>query len=109
MAHHLSIKGKSNTLRHHLNKNKLQPEDCKFKLVACGPIQEEIKGEHQHNRDIVAAMECARAKDMKTAGYAVMNDVRCNATLDAKRYEDVRAAFAHWFPLLVERDPSAIC
>jgi len=38
------------------------------------------------------------ARDLKAAGYDVMNEVRWNAPLDEKLYEPVRAAFAAEFP-----------
>lgn len=49
----------------------IQPEQCRFRLVAHGPILEESdqSGEHLARRDHVAALEKALAKSLAAAGY----------------------------------------
>ena len=49
---------------------------------------------------IAGAMEKALAEDLVTAGYAVMNIVRCNFELDQEIWKPVRQAFAEHFPAL---------
>jgi hypothetical protein len=52
---------------------------------------------HKPLRDRVGAAEKKLAEDLGDAGYEVMNDVRCNASLDEDVYKRVHAAFAARF------------
>lgn len=112
MAQHLGFAVNSNMLRRHLALRDVEPEDCAFRLVALGPLEEEsiAEGRHEHDgrRDLVAAMERALAETMVAAGCLVMNTVPSRKTLDAARFADVRAAFASAFPVLAAADETAM-
>jgi hypothetical protein len=79
MGAHLGFNRHSNVLRHRLEKLKIQPESCAFKLIAYGPAAREAatRDEYMLNRDHVAAMECALAKAMTEAGYRMIDSVIC--------------------------------
>lgn len=104
MAQHLGFAENSNMLRRHLVRHDAQPEHCSFRLVAHGPIEAEstttTRFEHDERRNRVTAMEKALAEAMCSAGYIVMNQVKCRSFLDTERFETVLAAFAVSFPRL---------
>lgn len=104
MSQHLGFAKNSNMLRRHLLKFNTEPERCQFRLVALGPIETESKAdsrhEHDKRRDEVAAMEMALANLLVAGGCQVMNQVVSRKPLNAARFADVRAAFAHAFPML---------
>ena len=94
----------SNMLRKYLTMHDVVPEHCEFRLVAVGPVEEEVAGatreEHVARRDIVAAMEKELAEGIKRAGYQVMNEVKSKMILNAVKFEAIYAAFAAAFPEL---------
>jgi hypothetical protein len=96
MGQHLGFAKNSNMLRKYLGTRDVEPNDCKFRLVAHGPILDEAEDleTHRERRDRVAGVEKALAEAMKVAGYDVMNIVLCRKTLDEPMFADVRAAFA---------------
>ncbi len=102
MGQHLGFAENSSMLRRHLRDHRVEPGACAFRLVAHGPIIEEAAdmATHRERRDVVAAMEKALAEAMAAAGYDVMNTVSCRKTLDSRRFESVRRAFAVEFPKL---------
>lgn len=91
-------------LRRHLVDRGVEPEACRFRLVAVRPIHKEVRSpgraEHDQRRDVVAAMEKALAEALAWAGCRVMNRTASRKSLDAARFAQVRAAFAHAFPHL---------
>lgn len=100
MGQHLGFAKNSNMLRRHLQDHGEEPEHCKFRLVAHGPIIDETQDAETHwqRRDIMAACEKALAEAMCAAGYKVMNTVKSRAHLDRERFEEIRNAFAAEFP-----------
>jgi len=110
MGQHLGFAKASNTLRKKLDGCNLKPEDCSFRLIAHGPVMDEIpeadKGtsrgrtEHQRRRDIVAGLEKKLADSMTEAHYCVMNQVDSHKPLDEKLWLQVKEAFAIDFPKL---------
>jgi hypothetical protein len=96
MGQHLGFAKNSNMLRTHLGRYGVDPGQCRFRLVAHGPILPEVVGTeaHRKNRDVVAAMEKQLAEDLCAAGYTVMNNVASFKPLDRDGYAKVRAAFA---------------
>ncbi len=104
MSAHLGFNAKSNVLRKRLGgePHSLDLDQCKFQLVAYGPIlMEEQTGElHNKSRDIVAALEKALADAMSESGYKVINEVRCLKPLDSMLFQDVRNHFAQHFSRL---------
>lgn len=112
MGQHLGQISNQNALRSHLVCKGIDPESCgDFHLVAHGPIFPEIDKSsgleraelmklHVPPRNLTGAMEKALAEDLVTAGYAVMNVVRCNFELDEEIWKPVRQAFAEHFPAL---------
>jgi hypothetical protein len=104
MGQHLGFAPNSSMLRRHLRKQGVEPEACTFRLVALGPLEAEAVGtgrnEHDERRDVVAGMEKALAEALVSEGCQFMNRVMCRKPLDARRFEEVRAAFARAFPRL---------
>ena len=103
LSQHLGTNAKSNALRRHLLRNGIAPEDChSFLLVPYGPIfaEGQTAGEHVRARNIVAALEKALADAMTSAGYRVLNEVKCQESVDAELLDTVLAAFAAHFPAL---------
>lgn len=105
MSQHLGFNKRSNVLRKYLTMREVLSEECQFRLVSLGPIEEESndtdRAEHDRRRDAVAAMESALALAMKEAGYFVMNDITSRKNLDMERFRDVVRQFACAFPLLL--------
>ncbi len=104
MGQHLGFAATSNMLRKHLDKHRIDPETCTFRLVALGPVEEEStsdgRAEHDERRDLVGAMEKALADLMFEAGYLVINSVNCRKALNHERFAAVREAFAREFSKL---------
>jgi hypothetical protein len=102
MGQHLGFARTSNMLRTHLVRHGYEPERCRFRLVAYGPLLAEAKGRdmanHLRRRNIVGALEKALAEDLGASGYWVVNTVRCSWDLDKRLYSRVRAAFRQHFP-----------
>jgi hypothetical protein len=96
-------------VRNNLERRGIDPAQCQFRMVGHGPIFDEAPNKnfeaHKPIRDKVGAIEKKLAEDLKTAGYDVMNEVRCKAPLDQELYEPVRAAFAAEFPGLPGPNP----
>jgi choline dehydrogenase-like flavoprotein len=103
MGQHLGFNKRGNMLRRRLTALGVDLEGCTFRLVAYGPILEEVPGrdEHRKIRDHIAAMEKALAEAMTTAGYEVINKVNCHTNLDTKAFALVRTAFAGYFEQLI--------
>ena len=102
MGQHLGFNKKNNVLRHHLEAVGIVPEQCKFHLVAHGPILPEAVSpdEHARSRDIIAALEKALADNFGEAGYCVLNQVHGLKPLDRDLFGGVQSAFAEHFPRL---------
>lgn len=103
MGQHLGTAATTSMLRKHLVKYGVTHGDCTYRLVAHGPVLAEapdMEG-HRERRDVVAALEKALAEAMASAGYVVMNTVKCRKPLDEGMFEEVRAAFEAEFPGLV--------
>ena len=104
MGQHLGFAANSSMLRRHLVAHSIRPEQCRFRLVALGPLEAESiaegRVEHDARRDVLAAMEKALAETLKGAGCLVMNTVKSRKDLDAARFAEVRGAFAQAFPAL---------
>ena len=99
MGQHLDAKNLGNALRRHLRHQDIEPEDCDhFELIAYGPMfpEETTWTEHIPPRDIMAALE-KKLADSLEANHTVMNKVYAKKKLDAKRWEQVREAFAEHF------------
>lgn len=101
MGQHLGNNEKQNALRRQLLKVGVEPEDCvSFELISHGPLIPEKNSfeAHKRPRDIVAALEKRLRDSLSEAGYQVLNTVHCRKELDKKRWRDVHAAFAKYFP-----------
>jgi len=100
---HLGSNKNSNTLRQLLEGKGVRLESCReLNLVSYGPIYEEAadKQTHQDRRDKVAALEKALCDAMTAAGYGVLNEVKCQKTIDPEKWNEVRRAFIRRFPRL---------
>lgn len=103
MGQHLGFFRNSNMLWTHLKGRTVDPEKCKYRLVAHGPVLKEARSlkEHRKRRDVMAALEKALAEEMESVGYDVMNEVHCRKELDGRIFARVRKAFGAEFPKLV--------
>jgi hypothetical protein len=104
LGQNLGTLATSSMVRNNLEKRGIDPTQCQFEMIGYGPIFDEVPNKdmeaHKAIRDKAGAAEKKLAEDLKTAGYDVMNDVRCSAPLDEEVYEPVRAAFAAKFAAL---------
>lgn len=104
MSQHLGFSKNSNMLRRHLIQYGVEPEVCRFHLIALGPLEQEStaesRDEHDERRDMTAALEKALAEALLAAGCNLMNRVVSRKPLDPVRFEQVRNAFATAFPQL---------
>ncbi|MBI2982182.1 MAG: hypothetical protein HYY44_07840 [Deltaproteobacteria bacterium] len=96
MSQHLGFTKKSNTLRKHLESQRVNPQRCKFLLIAYGPVlrEESRQQNHYKSRDKIAACEKALAKAMRDRGYEVINEVRSLKPLDKRLFSKVKRNFA---------------
>ena len=76
MSAHFSKNPKGNALLRNLRDKKIDPEKCKFKLHAYGPIFTEQKAFDKHKpfRDKAASIEVFVAKKLKERGYEVIGN-----------------------------------
>jgi hypothetical protein len=104
MGQHLGFAKTSMMLRKHLDARGVDPKVCEFRLIAHGPVLPEAEDKsmdlHRSRRDVVAAMERALCKELKEAGYDVLNTVASRKALDVEMYAMVREAFAKHFSKL---------
>lgn len=102
MGQHLGYADTSCMLRKHLKKRTIEPNQCHLRLIAQGPMHEEVAEQYEHyrRRDHVAAMERELADAMVKVGYDVLNTVRSKATLDRAAFAIVLEAFAEHLPKL---------
>jgi hypothetical protein len=99
MGQHLGSIKASNMLRTHLGKREMAPEDCVFRFVAHGPILTEAADWDGHvpRRDAVGGLEQKLERELRQAGWDVVNTVNGSFELDAELWEEVRPAFAERF------------
>lgn len=104
LGQHLGTAATTSQMRKHLEKKGLEPEACRYRFVAFGPVFAEgptkDRESHYPLRDKVAAMEKGLANRLEAAGYLVLNDVRSRKALDEDAFRPVVAAFAEHFPKL---------
>ena len=68
------------------------------RLSSAGQSREELMSSHKPYRDIVGAMEKALAEELAGTGYHVLKKVSSKHPRDPAIWEDVRTAFAAYFP-----------
>jgi hypothetical protein len=104
MGQHLGFARNSNMLRSWLVSRNILPEDCSFRLVAHGPVLAESKEMHEYRRrrDLVASIEQALEREMRRAGYDVLNEVKCRMPLSQELFKTVLTAFSVEFPRLTQ-------
>lgn len=101
MGQHLGHNEKQNPLRKCLTGRKVQPENCtKYDLISYGPIfsEQPDMDKHKGPRDIVAALEKRLADTLGSAGYCVLNSVKCRKPVDEALWSEVQNSFAKYFP-----------
>src|SRR5690348_2256936 len=91
---HLGFNSNNNALRKHLSDIGIDPEHCRFRFHAHGPLFTDSTKTHGELCDIVSSLEAALASEMQAAGYAVINVVNCRIPTDASRFSLIRSAFA---------------
>jgi len=103
MGQHLGKLKTQNMLRQNLEKEGIEPELCNsFELIAYGPMFPEAKDMPAHRipRDTMAALEKKLADALMESGYSVLNTMNCRRTLEKNLWNEVRDAFAKYFPKL---------
>jgi hypothetical protein len=112
MGQHLGFSKAANSLRRLLVENGVTPEDCvRFELISHGPIYPEIglkkdqlRDEqmrmHTPVRDKMAGLEKKLRDALHESGYRVLNVVHSKKGYDGDVWNEVRAAFAAYFPKL---------
>lgn len=112
MGQHLNYIQNQNALRRHLADHGILANNCQnFELICHGPIYPEVPNEgglsrddhmelHKPVRDLVGAMERQLCSDLQDAGYEVLNTVAWRQDYDPEVWQEVRAAFAEYFPRL---------
>ncbi len=116
MGQHLGAMKHQNALRRNLLSRGIEPEACSaFDLIAHGPIYPEVvkpddfdhadkntrsslMEKHLPIRDIVGAMERRLERDLRAAGYVVMNVVKWKHDVADAEWLPIRRAFAEDFP-----------
>jgi hypothetical protein len=92
MGQHLGST-KNSMPRNHLDQNGVVSEQCRFRLVAHGPLFPEVPDNdmeaHVEIRDIVGALEKKLADDLAASGYYVMTTL--NATGRSTRISTPRS------------------
>jgi hypothetical protein len=88
-------------LRNHLGSRALDLQSCTYRLLAFGPVLDEVADgsmdKHKDLRDRVAGIEKQLALDLAAVGYDVLNEVKSRKPLDSQLYAPVKAAFAAHF------------
>ena len=104
MGQHLDPKELGNTLLQYLEKRGVSPRDCRFELLAHGPLFREApyKCEHRKLRSRVASVEKMLRDTLDKVGYNVMNPVNSRQPLDVDLWDQVRTAFAKHFSKLLQ-------
>lgn len=112
MGQHLNYIQNQNALRRHLAAHDIEANNCQnFELICHGPIYPEVvndagwdRDEHMAHhvpfRNLVGAMERQLCSDLGDAGYEVLNTVAWHQDYDDGVWQQVRTAFAEYFPLL---------
>jgi hypothetical protein len=97
---HLGPNKHANALQRHLRTHGIDFADCEaLEFVAHGPLEEEVEGwdSHRSRRDRTHALERDLCDGLKSAGYEVMNEVKCRLPTEPEAWKLVRGAFASRF------------
>lgn len=101
LSKHLGHNENNNALRRYLRRTGIEPESCRLRFTACGPLFPATStANHGELCDIMSGVEKALADALRKSGYDVLNPVPCHKDLDRKCWNRVRAAFAEYFPRL---------
>lgn len=103
---HLGPNKNANALQRHLGTHGIDFTDCvALEFVAHGPLEDEVENWDDHilRRDRTHALERDLCKEMKAAGYEVMNDVTCRLPSDLCAWDCVRTAFSERFDRLTAK------
>ena len=102
MGQHLDPKALGNALLQYLKKRNVPARDCRFELIAHGPVLREAPnmGEHKEPWSKVSSVEKALCNALTNVGYDVLNPVNSRQLLDTELWDQVRTAFAKHFPEL---------
>lgn len=103
LSKHLGSNKHNNALRRHLAAHSVDAEQCHFRFWSLGPLHfGEITSSHATLCDTTSALECALAREMREAGYTVLNEVKCRQSLDEHMFGQVRQIFRKQFEKLHE-------
>ena len=91
IGQHLDFRShaKGNSLTKRLRQVGVEPSECRFEMVAVGPLfpeQDDFES-HKPVRDTVYALESALAMRLKERGYRVIGTHGCRSVPDGELYE----------------------
>jgi hypothetical protein len=91
---------KGNALMRQLKRAGIDPERCKFQMLAIGPLfaEQSTFAAHVEKRDVVAALEAQLAAHMKNSGYEVLGSHPRRRTYDERIWRQVVRALGPSFP-----------
>lgn len=99
IGHHLDIRdnAKGNSITRRLKEKEVEPEDCRFSMIAFGPLYDEIEGNdseafevHKPFRDIMATYESQLAAFLKENGYQVLGVHHPKGEIDPTVLEEIK-------------------
>ena len=103
IGQHLDFRknAKGNSIAKRLLEKGIKPPDCKFEMIAIGPIFPEQSSWEKHTpiRDIVAALEFALSKELKKRNYTVLGKHGSKKLLCQELFEKVLEKINDDFPL----------
>ncbi|MBI4030784.1 MAG: hypothetical protein HY370_03845 [Proteobacteria bacterium] len=101
LGQHLDMrKASANMLKRNLEKNGFDLLECKFELIAVGPIYEEQNTlkDHRRYRDIVAPLETALAGYLEKKGYKILGSHGRDKPFDRNLFKRIVDEVGHLFP-----------
>jgi hypothetical protein len=104
ISKHLGDNPNNNALRRHLRAKRVDPENCRFRFRAYGPLfSNGLMPAHGELCDTMSGLEKALADLMAEVGYEMLNTVPSHQPVDEELFIRVRAAFAAEFPKLCDK------
>ena len=107
MGRHLDPKSRGNSIYTKLQEHKINPQCCKFEMIAHGPLlfepphkhtpNDKDKEEFRNMRDIMAALEQGLTEALRRGEYCVLNTVRNLKPLCWQCWVRVHQAFQKHF------------
>jgi hypothetical protein len=97
LGQHLDVRPKAtvNMLLRHVRKLGFEPLNCKYELVAFGPLfpEQSTLELHRAHRDRIAPLEAALAQLMRERGFSVVGSHGAKGTAEPALLKEVKNAF----------------